>query len=236
MSNIRYALASVKYHKKLSYFISLIFFTFLTLLTGILNLIDINTHSFLQIEKISPNSDYLLYHRELLNSYYFLFAIVVAFFILSFSILTFFSIQKKKQELFKWRLMGFSTPNILKQYLLETLFLLMIGAFFSAIFIIIFQHTYEATLMSCGELFNNLTNRHYSFFSTNTIIEATPNVLVNSDNVTYFFDIDLTRLPVIMIITALQKNIFLVFLLTLIISTFSLIVFLLINKRKSENL
>lgn len=231
MNNLRYALASASYYKKSSFFFSLIFFVFLSVLTGILNLIDININSFQQIERIDPNSNYFLHHKDILKAYYSIFAVIFILFILIFSILTFISIRKKKQELFKWRLMGFSTFHILKQHILETLFLIFVGAFFSAIFMIIFQHTYEGALTSFGKFFTNVTNHQYSFFTENTIIDATPNVLTNSDKVTYFFDIGLASLPVTMITIALQKNVLLISFSAIVISSLNLIFFLFINKK-----
>lgn len=232
MNNIRYALASISYHKKLSFFISLFFFVFFFLLTSILNLIDISQNSFSQLEKINPKSDYLVHNSELLTSYYTLFSFVLILFILIFSVLTIFSILIKKQDFFKWRLMGLSLPSILKQYLLEILLLIMIGAFSSAFFMMIFQHTYEEILIACGNFFTEVTNRDYTFFSANPIIETTPNMSLNPISATtHFFNLDLASLPGTMVTKALQKNIFLISFLAMIISSTSLASFLLTNKK-----
>lgn len=214
MKNIRYALASASYHKKSSIAIISVFFIFLILLTSLLNLIDINTYSYHQFEKFGFNSEAISQHKELLTSYYFIIGFTLFLFTILFIFCLFFSLKEKKQDLVKWRLMGFTTSTVIKQFLIEILVLLFISLCFVAIVTLVFQQTYETILVNSENFFTQSKIAEVPVFSSNAVIEHTPNLLVNSNKNIYFFDIEMNKLPIFMIIAALEKSSIIILFLT----------------------
>ncbi|MGX7243252.1 FtsX-like permease family protein [Enterococcus quebecensis] len=207
MKNIRYAFASVSYHKKISFSIGVCSAIFLFFSTSILNLIDIEKTVFNQVHSYITNSDYLINYQKIMKLYSSMYLAILILGIILIARLFFISLRIKEQDMMKWRIMGFSNRFIIKQSLLENLIPIIAGIFTAAVFLLVCQHTYEFFLIYVRPLISDVTGiRRVSFFSSSVLLENSPNQIANLTNNTHFFTVGVNRLPFATIFRAFLKN------------------------------
>lgn len=207
MKNIRYAYASVSYHKKTSVSLGLFSGLFLVLSTSILNLIDLENTFYQQVKDLANLSDYLKNHQKFIHLFLVMYIIllVVALFIIG--LLIFSTLRLKRQDMLKWRIMGFKRSFIIKQAVLETLIPLMIGIFFAAFALLVCQHTYEFLLIRIKPILAaQFGIERVTFFSPNLVVERTPNQVMTANGNTTFISLGITNLPISVIFKAFLKN------------------------------
>ncbi|WYJ98460.1 hypothetical protein DOK67_0002771 [Enterococcus sp. DIV0212c] len=209
MKNIRYAFASVSYHKKISFGIGICSAFFLFLTTSILNLIDMEKILHDQVSNLPNISDYLVNYHKIIKLYSSLYLAVLFIWVVLTAVIIFISLRVKEQDMLKWRIMGFSKRFVIKQLLWENLIPIIVGMFTAAVFLLVCQHTYEFILMQIRPLITDgLGIKRVAFFSSNFILESTPNQMVNTIGNTHFLSIGISGLPVATIFRAFLKNCF----------------------------
>ncbi|PZL73452.1 hypothetical protein CI088_08970 [Enterococcus plantarum] len=210
MKNIRYAFASVSYHKKLSFGIGACSVLFLFVLTSILNLRDIEKNFYNQVSQLINNNDYHLNYQKIMQQYSSLYIIFLFLWIILITTLLIVSLKLKKQDMIKWRIMGFSNRFVIKQSILESLIPISAGILTTAVFLIVCQHTYEYILVYVRPLLANVMGiKRVPFFSSQVLVESTPNSVMNTSGDTHFLSMSIGSLPIATIFNAFFKNCFL---------------------------
>ncbi|ALS00541.1 hypothetical protein ATZ33_03880 [Enterococcus silesiacus] len=207
MKSIRYAFASVSYHKKISFGIGVCSAFFLFILTSILNLIDIEKSFYNQISNLLNVTDYHTNYQKTIQFYSSLYLITLFVWGLLFTMLLFISLKIKKQDMMKWRIMGFSNRFVIKQSILESIIPILAGIITMALFLIVCQHTYEYILIQVRPLLaKSLGVKPVAFFSSKVLIESTPNHLANTASDTHFLSMSISNLPILTIFKAFSRN------------------------------
>ncbi|MEI5992650.1 FtsX-like permease family protein [Candidatus Enterococcus mansonii] len=190
MKNIRYAFASVSYHKKLSFSIGICSFFFLFFLTCILNLIDLERILYNEVNQVISITDYFVNYQKIMQLYTSFYIIILLFWVLLITLLISISLRAKKQDMLKWRFMGFSNGFIMKQAILETLIPVLAGILTASLFFLVCQHTYEFLLIHFRPLFANGMNiKPVSFFSSSMTIESTPSSTESTSSTAHFLSL-----------------------------------------------
>lgn len=212
MKNICYAFASVSYHKKISFVIGICSAFFLLLSTSILNLIDMEKMVHNQTTNLVNPSDNLINYQKIMTFYSSLYFVGLFLWVILITTVIFISLQIKEQNIMKWRIMGFSNRFILNQAFWENLILFLAGMLTTAVFLLVFQHTYEFILKLLRSLITDgMGIKHTTFFSSNVQIESTPNQMTDTTGDTYFLSLGINRLPAATIFRAFLKNCLVVF-------------------------
>ncbi|WP_430601746.1 hypothetical protein IGJ02_001770 [Enterococcus sp. DIV0724b] len=207
MKNLRYAFASVSYHKKISFVIGACSTFFLFILTGILNLRDIERSFYTQVSSIINNTDYHTNYQKIMQMYSSIYLFILFIWMILITGLLFISLKLKKQDMMKWRIMGFSNRFVIKQSILESIIPMIIGIITTAVFLIVFQHTYEYILLHARPLLaDKMGIKRVPFFSSKVIVESTPNQFINTAGDTYFLSMRISGLSVNTIFKAFTKN------------------------------
>jgi uncharacterized membrane protein len=207
LKNIRYAFASVSYHKKISFSLGIFSILFLTLSTSLLNLIDIENIFYTEVKELANISIYVKNYQKLIHLYSVMYIVLLVVALIFICGLIFSAIQIKKQDMLKWRIMGFKNHFIIKQAVLETLIPLLTGVLFTAVALLVCQHTYEFLLTSIKPWLSQLLGlERVAFFSSNAIIESTPNQIMHTNSNTNFISLGITNLDTHNISTAFIKN------------------------------
>lgn len=231
MKNIRYAFASVSYHKKLSFGIGVCSSFFLFLLTSILNLQDIEEAFYNQVGSIINNNEYHISYQKIIQLYSSLYLIVSIIWVVLVTLLIWISLKIKKADMMKWRIMGFSNRFVIQQSLLESIIPIIVGVIVAFVFLIVCQHTYEYILVYIRPLLaNGMGITRVPFFSSQVLVENTPNEIVNTSRETHFLTISISSLPISSIVKAFSKNCLLLLSSTTGVTLFSTYVLL----RKSQ--
>ncbi|MGM0217283.1 hypothetical protein [Enterococcus sp. AZ126] len=233
MNNIRYAFASVSYHKKFSFAVGISSAFFLFLLTSILNLRDIENSFYNQVNTIINNNEYHMNYQKIMQLYSSLYIVTFFIWIVLISTLIYLSLKMKKQDMMKWRIMGFSNRYVIQQSILESIIPLLIGVLITAVFLLICQHTYEYILIQMRPLLTNAMGiKRVAFFSPNVFVENTPNQLISTPSDTHFLTTSINNLPFDTILKAFIKNCLLLVTITTSITIFS--TYFLSKKSKKE--
>lgn len=107
----------------------------------------------------------------------------------------------------KWRIMGFSNRFIVQQSILESIIPIIVGLFATAIVLIVCQHTYEFILLQIRPfLEKGIGIKRAAFFSSNVLVESTPNQAMNSIDETHFLSLRISSLPIATILKAFSTN------------------------------
>ncbi|MEI5992212.1 hypothetical protein A5881_003768 [Enterococcus termitis] len=232
MKSIRYAFASVSYHKKISFGIGVCSAFFLFILTGLLNLIDIEKSFYNQISKLVNAADYHINYQKTIQFYSSLYLITFFVWGILMTTLLVFSLKIKKQDMMKWRIMGFSNRFVIKQSILESVIPMITGMITVAVFLIVCQHTYEYILIQARPLITqSLGIKPVAFFSSNILVESTPNHLASTASNTHFLSMRISSLPIVAIFKAFSRNCLLLLCVTSGITLFSTY-FLSLNSKK----
>ncbi|MGX7148934.1 FtsX-like permease family protein [Enterococcus ureasiticus] len=222
MKNIRYALASVSYHKKLSFGIGVCSAFFLFLLTSFLNLQDIEKSFYNQVSSLVYNNEYHMNYQKLMQLYSSLYLVTLFVWVILITILVFISLKLKKQDMLKWRIMGFSNRFVIKQSILESVIPILAGVITVAVFLIVCQHTYEYILIYIRPMLSNgMGIKRVPFFSSHVLVESTPNQVINTSGDTHFLAINIRNLPANTIFNAFFKNCLLLLFITTTITLIS---------------
>ncbi|MHC5229165.1 hypothetical protein ACYSNW_12850 [Enterococcus sp. LJL99] len=234
MRTIHYAIASNTYHRKKTILISIIFFVFLSLLTGILNLIDIEKILFKQYTDLM-NTNQADHFQKNLFIYYFS---ILILYLLIISIFSYFFLKSKQDDIIKWKLMGFSKGYIIKQILAELFIPTFFVSFFVLIFVLIFQHTYDYMLLQCHQgiskslgFLKTLTLHSTNGSGTTVTKEMTP-LATNSIEHVRFLDLGVTRLPSQYVVAAFFKTYALLLFFLSIVTTIGSSLFILKSRNK----
>lgn len=207
MKSIRYALASVSYHKKISFSIGICSAFFLFILTSLLNLIDIEKSFYSQLSTLANVADYHINYQKTIQFYSSLYLITCFVWGSLITILLFISLKIKKQDMMKWRIMGFSNRFVIKQSILESIIPIITGIVTVAVFLAVCQHTYEYILIQARPLFaKGLGIKPVAFFSSNLLVESTPNYLANKAGDIHFLSMRISNLPIVTIFKAFSRN------------------------------
>lgn len=211
MKNIRYAFASVSYHKKISFSIGVCSAFFLFLLTSILNLKDLESSLYNQVSTIINNTDYHFNYQKIMQLYTSLYIVTLVLWTILITLLLFISLKLKKQDMMKWRIMGFSNGFVMKQSILESMIPIAFGILVTAVFLGVCQHTYEYILIQARPILaNGLGIKRVTLFSSKILIESTPSQLIDSTADTHFLSLRISNLPVAAIFRAFSKSSFIV--------------------------
>ncbi|EOL44243.1 hypothetical protein [Enterococcus caccae] len=222
MKNIRYAFASVSYHKKISFVIGASSAIFLFLLTSLLNLKYLETSLYDQVSPLINNSDYHLNYQKTMQLYTSLYIVTLILWTILIALFVFISLKIKQQDMLKWRIMGFSNRFVIKQSILESIIPIALGIFTIALFLGVCQHTYEFILIEVRPLLaNGIGIKRVALFSSNVLIESTPNQVLNSTAGTHFLSMRINSLPVATIFKAFSKNSMLLLSITTVITLIS---------------
>lgn len=222
MKNIRYAFASVSYHKKLSFAIGACSVFFLFLLTGILNLQDIEKSFYNQVINLINNNKYHANYQKIMQLYSSLYFLTLIIWMIVITILIVISLNVKKQDMMKWRIMGFSNRFVIKQSIVESIIPLFIGIMTMAVFLVVCQHTYEYILIYVRPMIaNGMGINRVPFFTSQVLIESTPNQIINSSGDTNFLSLTVSNLPFTTILKAFSKNCLLLLSITTVITLIS---------------
>jgi hypothetical protein len=146
MKRIHYALASISYHKVITFFTTFFCLLFTFILTSLLNLTHLEKELLLFQQKIQVNTTQKAYHEEMISHYQALYFWLLLGFIVVFLILYLNTLIVKKAELKVWHLLGFSKRSMIKQLLCETFGPLLLGMGSMLLFILLFQRTYICLL------------------------------------------------------------------------------------------
>lgn len=231
MRTIHYAIASNTYHRKKTILISIIFFVFLSLLTGILNLIDIEKILFKQYTDLMNTNRTDHFQNNLLIFY---FCILLLYFSI-ICIFSYFFLKSKQEDIMRWKLMGFSKSYIIKQILAELFIPTLIVSFLLLVFVLIFQHTYDFILLRCHQDISKSLGflkslKLYSVHSTTITKEMAPLSTSSLDHVR-FLDLGITRLSSQYVLLAFFKTYTLLLFLLSFVTTIGTSLFIL----KSRN-
>jgi len=212
LKNIRYAFASVSYHKKISFSIGVCSALFLFLLTSILNLKDLERSLYNQVSTVINNTDYHFNYQKIMQLYTSLYVVTLVLWTILITLLLFISLKLKKQDMMKWRIMGFSNGFVMKQSILESIIPIAFGILVTAVFLGVCQHTYEYILIQARPILaNELGIKRVTLFSSKMIIESTPSSqLIDSTADTHFLSLRISNLPGAAIFRAFSKSSFLV--------------------------
>ena len=205
MKTIHYAIASNTYHLKKTIILSIIFLLFLSLLTGTLNLIDIEKILYNQYIDFTNTTPTALFQKRLQN-YYFL---ILFLYVIAISIYSYFFLKTKQEDLIKWKLMGLSNFFIIKQILVEFFIPTFFVTFSVLLFLLIFQNTYDSVLFTCYHEISKPLNFFKSFNtpltkSTMMVKEMTP--LTNTMDHIQYLDLGINCLPSKYVWSALVKT------------------------------
>ncbi|MDA9470431.1 hypothetical protein [Enterococcus sp. 5H] len=207
MKNIRYAFASVSYHKKISFCIGVCSAFFLFLSTSILNLIDMEKNLYKQVSNLANISDYITNYQKITRTYFVLYLILICLWTILITALVYISLKMKKQDIIKWRIMGFSNRFVIKQSIWEILIPALAGIITTALFLLVCQHTYEFILNQIKPLIaNGMGIKRVAFFSSNVVLESIPNQFMNTTGNTHFLSLEISQLPVATVFKAFIKN------------------------------
>ncbi|MTD39004.1 hypothetical protein GIX45_10205 [Erwinia sp. CPCC 100877] len=207
MINFRYALASVAYHKRMALSIGLASAVFLFLATSMLNIIDLERAIYQQLNQWISASDYFANYHKTMQFYYSLYfaLMLLGSLLLIASILLF--IKAKEQDLMKWRLTGLSNTFIIKQSIIESLIPVIVGLFFTVIFLVVCQHTYEYLLMTGRPWLSSWIDlKPLTIFSAQeTATAGATNLSILNSNI-HFFSLKISNLSGSVIFKALSLN------------------------------
>lgn len=232
MKTIHYAIASNIYHKKKIFLIGIIFFVFLSLLTGILNLIDIEKILFKQYSDLMNTNRADHFQNNLFISY---FSILVLY-LLVITIFSYFFLKSNQDDILKWKLMGFSKSYIIKQILTEFFIPTFFVSFLLLLFVLIFQHTYDFLLLRCHQDISKSlgflrTITLHSTKGTDIAKEMTPLATNSTENIR-FLDLGITRLPSNYVLSAFFKTYTILIGLLTIVTTTVTSLFILKSRQK----
>jgi hypothetical protein len=207
LTNIRYALASVSYHKKMAVSIGLTSAVFLFSATSMLNIIDLERAIYRQLNQWISVPDYFANYHKMIQFYYaaYFVLLLIGSSIISLCIVHF--VKVKKQDFMKWRLMGVSNSFIVKQSIIESLIPVTVGLFFMLILLAVFQHTYEYLLMSGRPWLSKWIDlKPLSIFSSQEAISTGSTHLSMLNSNIHFFSLNINNLSASAIIKALSVN------------------------------
>jgi hypothetical protein len=209
LTNFRYALASVSYHKKMAVGIGLTSAIFLFSATSMLNIIDLERAIYRQLNQWISVSSYFTNYHKTIQFYYAAYFILLLLGSLALSLCIVFFIKAKEQDFMKWRLVGFSNFFIVKQSIIESLIPVVTSLFFMMILLAVFQHTYEYLLMSGRPWLSKWIDlKPLSIFSSQEAASAAnsaTNLSMLNSNV-HFFSLNINNLSGSAIIRALSIN------------------------------
>lgn len=141
-----------------------------------------------------------------------LYVVTLVLWTILITLLLFISLKLKKQDMMKWRIMGFSNGFVMKQSILESIIPIAFGILVTAVFLGVCQHTYEYILIQARPILaNELGIKRVTLFSSKMIIESTPSSqLIDSTADTHFLSLRISNLPGAAIFRAFSKSSFLV--------------------------
>ncbi|WP_086313259.1 hypothetical protein A5821_000775 [Enterococcus sp. 7F3_DIV0205] len=207
MKNLRYAFASVSYHKKISFSIGVCSVFFLFLLTSIMNLRDIEKSFYDQMSSMIHNTEYHMNYRKIMQMYSSMYFTTLLIWIILITTMVFIALKIKNQDMIKWRIMGFSNRFVIKQSIIESIIPVIAGVIITALFLIICQHTYEYILLHIRPLLaNGMGIKRIPLFSSQVLVESTPNQVINTAGDTHFVSLRISSLTSSTIFKAFSKN------------------------------
>lgn len=226
MNSIHYALASIVYHKKHSYFLGIISVITIFILSTILNMINVERQINTQIKDWINFSDYYVNYNKTIyffNLLYFIFFLLLIG--LLFISLYHFS-KKKEKELIKWRIMGFSDRFIMRQVILENMIPIFMGCLFISLTILVFQDSYTKFILGIKPVISEFIGiKNFSLFSSTTN-ESTINISLNNEN-TLFVSAQIRDLSNQTIMLSILKSCYLLlagsFIINLLIAYYSIL-------------
>lgn len=153
------------------------------------------------------NTEYHANYQKIMQVYSSLYIICLLLWIILMTLVVFISLKIKEQDIMKWRIMGFSNRFVIKQTILEILIPMMLGILMTAVFLIVCQHTYEYLLIKTRPLLSSgMGIKQVPFFSSQVLIESTPNAAINKAVDTHFLSMRISSLSVSTIFNAFSKN------------------------------
>ncbi|KAF1297479.1 hypothetical protein BAU15_07120 [Enterococcus sp. JM4C] len=174
MKTLYYALASIRYHKKLSLIYGLFFGLFLFLFTFLLNLKEtvlllhsqVSTRMALmeaQVKEAPPSMPLDNQQVTQVTQLYqmVLYGCIGVFLLITLVMLSFF-FRYKKKELLQWRIVGLRYREILRLLIVESMLPAVAVAFLVTTSLFVFQNTYETLLQTANlQILNSLNLDHY---------------------------------------------------------------------------
>jgi hypothetical protein len=150
MRMIRYATASLIYHKKRTLFYTAVSSIFAFSLMVFFNLMNLQTTLYTQIKNrilyYDPSSKSIPSLDDVTKFYQYIVLLLLIGFAIFFSIYFSFLLKKSRKELYNWRLMGFSSGKLFLFVFWQLLLPLTVIFFLLLLWVIAFQPVYEALL------------------------------------------------------------------------------------------
>lgn len=160
-----------------------------------------------QVMKLANISNYVTNYQKIIHSYTVIYLVLLCIWTILISVLIYISLRAKKQDMLKWRIMGFSNRFIVSQTILEGLIPVLLGILTAALFFLVCQHTYEFLLVQIRPFITNeIGIEHVSFFSSDVIVESTPNELTKPSGDILFLSLGWNQLSSSIILHAFIKS------------------------------
>ncbi len=163
MRQLRYAYSGLKYHKKLSIVISLIFISSVLLLTSISCLIYTETENLVQlrnkwsiVESILPNVNKSFFHKMsetsqlVINHYIALRTLLLLVLVIIFSLLIGYCLHVRKNEIKSLHTLGARKISAVSQLTLEFLLSFFFSFLIIVVLLILFQGNFSQTILSAN--------------------------------------------------------------------------------------
>lgn len=182
MNSIHYALASIVYHKKYSYFLGIISVITIFILATILNMINVEQQANSQIKDWINLSDYYSNYNKTIYFYTLSYLICFILLLVLLSISFYHFSKNKEKEVIKWRIMGFSDRFIMRQIILENMIPIFMGCLFIFLIILVFQDSYTQFILGIKPVISEFLGiKNFPLFSSTTS-ESTINISLNHEN------------------------------------------------------
>lgn len=160
-----------------------------------------------QVSNLANISDYITNYQKITRTYFVLYLILICLWTILITVLVYISLKMKKQDIIKWRIMGFSKRFVIKQSIWEILIPALAGIITTALFLLVCQNTYEFILNQTRPLIpNGMGIKRVAFFSSNVVLESIPNQFMNTTGNTHFISLEISQLPVATVFKAFIKN------------------------------
>lgn len=174
-----------------------------------------------QVSNLANISDYIVNYQKITRTYLVLYLLLICLWTILIIVLVYISLKMKKQDIIKWRIMGFSNRFVIKQSIWEILIPALAGIITTALFLLVCQHTYDFILSQIRPLIaNGMGIKKVAFFSSNIVLESIPNQFMNTTGNTHFLSLEISQLPITTVFKAFIKNCLIVVSSTIIVTLF----------------
>lgn len=213
MKSMYCAIASLRYHKKTSFFIGFSFIIALLILTMIDNSFDVEAIIFSRLIALD-----LVHSPVSLNDirahYLVIYISVIVIYLMLLTVGTHFLLKNRQEDLSNWRLLGFSKSFVVFQLLLEVSFIILMCSIVFFLLLIVFQRTYEFLILYIHQSLFMDSNKDYHRIATR--LESSPNIQISpsahaisslfKENNVQFLELRPDKLSIQTILLAFSKN------------------------------